>query len=244
MVTSPNEWKILEWDEKLQMNKQTNCSVLVTINVESLLFVVDQCSWISCFTLTHEFTSQRTYNIEINRLMTYCNEQFSHEITPKRTSKILIIHEYCWNKTEFTLVNFNGHRSEYFLQSNSTNQNLKTYSYIQGSSNAARQTTSLMASVVKRGSDLELWVLVKKTSNIKGAKIPNMRPQIPSNCYRSREQKVKHFNWSTDFQREPSEAAGFSSQLAILQHLEHHHVLWKKASEIVKHTTRSLCWPN
>ena len=74
---------------------------------------------------THEFTSQRTYNIEINRLMTYCNEQFSHEITPKRTSKILIIHEYCPNKTEFTLVNFNGHRSEYFLQSNYVEPNYK-----------------------------------------------------------------------------------------------------------------------
>ena len=24
MVTSPNEWKILEWDEKLQASKQTN----------------------------------------------------------------------------------------------------------------------------------------------------------------------------------------------------------------------------
>ena len=36
MVTSPNEWKILEWDEKQQTNKQTTCENYVLM----LLFMM------------------------------------------------------------------------------------------------------------------------------------------------------------------------------------------------------------
>ena len=51
MVTSPNERKILEWDEKLQINKQTSkhktkymkpSFLIVDINVEGLIIKKQQ----------------------------------------------------------------------------------------------------------------------------------------------------------------------------------------------------------
>ena len=65
-----------------------------TTTVESSLFVGDQCSWISWFTRTNEFTSPWTYDKVINCLTLECNKPVTNLSTYKQTSNNLITKEY------------------------------------------------------------------------------------------------------------------------------------------------------
>ena len=57
----------------------------------------NQCSWISWVSLSHEFTSLRTFYKVMNCLVMYCNvyTPVNHEISSLHTSKILTIPEHC-----------------------------------------------------------------------------------------------------------------------------------------------------
>lgn len=54
-------------------------AMFIPTTVESLLFVRDQCSWISRVTINHELVFLQTYNKVINRLTNYVSkEQISY----------------------------------------------------------------------------------------------------------------------------------------------------------------------
>ena len=65
-------------------------------NVESSLFIRNQYSWVSWFTLTLEFTSPRTYHRVLNHFNNIHkgNKPVTRENMSQRGSKNILIHKY------------------------------------------------------------------------------------------------------------------------------------------------------